>query len=188
MRPDAWACIFGALLLLIVPLDWLLAAGAAAAVHEICHLTAIRLLGGQVDQIRIHLWGAQIDTRIPGKRRELLCAAAGPAGSLFMLHVCHFLPKLALCAGIQGLYNLLPIYPMDGGRILECALFLLKIPNRQKILHAAALLTCIGLIILAAVCSCRYSLGYFPYLIALIFLTRVIRRKIPCKRKPNRVQ
>ena len=35
------------------------------------------------------------------------------------------LPRLALCALIHSAYNLIPIYPMDGGRVVENLLLLL---------------------------------------------------------------
>ena len=116
--PAAW--IFAAVLLLTLPLNWLLAAFFAAAFHELCHILAIRLLGGRIWGLRVRTGGAVIETEPLDFGRELVCALAGPCGSLLLLLCCRWIPRVALCALVQGLFNLLPVYPLDGGRALQC--------------------------------------------------------------------
>lgn len=109
----------GALLLLTLPLPWFAAAVAAAGIHEAGHLLAIRLLGADARKIQVGPTGAKIHTSFSEPWRELLCAAAGPAASLLLVLAAKPFPRIALCGFVQGLYNLLPIYPLDGGRMLD---------------------------------------------------------------------
>lgn len=122
MGIDGWACLAGALLLLTVPLQWLAAALTAAAVHELCHVLAIRLTGGKIHGFHIGLRGAVLDTSPMGDRQEFFCALAGPIGSFLLTFLFRRFPRLALCGFVQGFFNLLPLWPMDGGRILRALL------------------------------------------------------------------
>lgn len=133
---SGWGCVALALLLLVLPLPWVAAAVLAAAVHELCHYLAIAALGGQVGRIAVGPGGAAMELDALNPVRELLAAAAGPVGSLSLTLMGRFFPRLALCGLVQGLFNLLPIYPLDGGRILRRALELV-LPDR-----AAAAITC----------------------------------------------
>lgn len=112
-------------MLLAVPLKWLLAWLLAAAVHEISHILAIRVLGGRVLAFRVHIAGAAIEISPMSPGRELLSALAGPAGGLLLLPLGRWLPMSAACALLQSAWNLLPVYPLDGGRALGCLLSLI---------------------------------------------------------------
>ena len=63
-----------------------------------------------------------MEASLSGFRRELLAVLAGPAGSLLLLSLYRVLPRVAVCAAVQGFYNLLPIEPLDGGRALRLCL------------------------------------------------------------------
>lgn len=126
------ACILGALTVLVLPLRWVLGALTAAAVHELWHWGAVRLCGGDVYCLRIGAAGAVMETGPMSRSRELLCAAAGPLGSLSLLLVIRVLPVTALCGLIQGLFNLLPLYPLDGGRILRSGLEMILAKGTER--------------------------------------------------------
>lgn len=185
---DPGACFLAALLLLTLPLDWLLSAAAAAAFHECCHMGAIHLCGGSISSIRLRVGGAVIAAQIPGKKRELLCIAAGPAGSLLLYGLRFCAPKLAICALVQGLFNLVPVCSLDGGRILKLLLELWA-PEKAdiRLRRIEMTLTAVGAMVLAR----RFLLlggALQPLLLLLLWIIHAAGRKIPCKQVRNRVQ
>lgn len=104
---------------MLLPIQWVVAVLTAGAVHELGHLAAIWASGGRVWSISILPTGARIETESMEPKTELWCALAGPiAGSLLLLF-WRWMPRLAFCALIQTAFNLLPLYPMDGGRALR---------------------------------------------------------------------
>ena len=170
---SGWGCVALALTLLVLPLPWVAAAVLAAAVHELCHYLVIAALGGQVGRIAVGSGGAAMELGCLSPVRELLAAAAGPVGSLSLMLMGRFFPRLALCGLVQGLFNLLPIYPLDGGRILRRALEL-ALPDR-----AAAASTCwTGFAF--ALCGTFFCLrlGFLPG--AVVFLAAWIRGNRAC--------
>lgn len=102
----------------------------AALCHELGHYAALRRRGGWVRAVRISALGAEM--QVAGRMSyggELLAAAAGPAVNLVLAAALGLLGRwgepLYLLAGAQavlGCFNLLPILPLDGGRMLWLAL------------------------------------------------------------------
>lgn len=185
---DPRACIFAALLLLLVPLHWLLAAVLAAILHECFHILAIRLCGKHVFRIHIGLGGTAIETDVSGGTQELLCAIAGPFGSLLLLTLCHRFPELALCAGAQGLFNLLPVYPLDGGRALRCLLTMLFPDKTVQIGRWVTRAVFLFLLVIGIYGAVRLSLGLFPIFLTFLLAIKGILRKRPCKQRQIGVQ
>jgi Zn-dependent protease len=127
------------LLMLAVVLLWmgglqglavvLLAAGSVL-LHELGHALMARHLGVPVAGIELHFFGGAAQMadlpRRPGD--EIAVAAAGPAVSFALAGLGH---ALAAVTGLQvltlfgwvnlalALFNLLPAFPSDGGRILR---------------------------------------------------------------------
>lgn len=139
---DPLAFFLGAFLLLVLPLHWILAAVIAAVCHELCHMGAVYALGGRVLSFRIGPTGAVMETELDGPGRECIAALAGPAGSFLLLLFGRVLPHVAVCGLIQGAFNLLPLYPLDGGRALRCLLE--GYPKRSIIEGLFALLTALA--------------------------------------------
>jgi Zn-dependent protease/CBS domain-containing protein len=130
----------GAEHLAVSPLLWgaLLAVALFGSVlaHELAHSLLALRLGGRVRAITLMLIGgvSQIERMPRGKGYEALMAAAGPVTSLALGGLCllarGMLPDGAgdLRLGffllgqiniILGVFNLLPAFPMDGGRVLR---------------------------------------------------------------------
>ena len=112
--------------ILVFPLDCLLAAIFAAGIHECCHLLALKCCSVPVNQLKIGLLGAKIRTGMLSPVQELLCAAAGPAGSLSLAVFANYMPLISLFGLCQGFFNLVPVYPLDGGRICRSIFMLAK--------------------------------------------------------------
>lgn len=64
----------------------------------------------------------QIHTGDMSPAEAVICALSGPLGGLLLTLTIGYLPRLALCALVQSIFNLLPFYPLDGGRALRAML------------------------------------------------------------------
>ena len=108
-----------ALMLLLFPLKLVAGILLAALIHEWGHLLAIRLCGGRALALRLHAGGARIETAPMEPGKAALCALAGPAAGALTIFAWRFFPELALAGLVQTIFNLLPIYPLDGGQVVR---------------------------------------------------------------------
>lgn len=185
-RNCAWLLFGLALGLLVLPIWWVIAAVIAALWHEACHYLILRLCGGQVISLKAGLSGASMEVRWLQPGQELFCALAGPFGSLVLLFFARWLPRTAICAGFQGLYNLLPIFPLDGGRAVRCLTQLVLPPIvANKACFWLEQLCLTGLILLSIYGCFGLHLGVTPLLVGVVIIWRI---KSPCKPWRNSVQ
>ena len=186
---DADICIGAALALLLLPLQWLTAFFAAAAIHELCHIAAIYFNGGRILDIRIGMSGMRIDTQFSTAWSEFFSALAGPAGSFLLILLIRVFPRLAVCGCIHGIFNLIPVYPMDGGRALYCMasnLFSEKVGRRMIILtEGIALVALTALSVWGAI---YMHMGILTLLVGGMIAHRMLLGKFSCKEACQRVQ
>lgn len=168
-----WFCLYLALLLLLVPLRWLLAAAISITVHEICHIVAIRAFGVPIDSIHIRLDGARIQASALTAWQEIICALAGPIGGLCLLPLARWFPVTALCAAFHSIYNLLPVYPQDGGRALRCGVKLLLNDKWADVVCRAIEHACLAIVgVLGLYGTFVLKAGVVPILFSIVFLRR----------------
>lgn len=175
--------------LLFIPLPWVLAAIASIVLHELCHIVATILLGKRIFLITIGSSGASIQTDNMNKKEELLISLAGPASCFITLLLARYFPRVAVCSVVHSLYNLLPLYPLDGGRVLHCiAALLLPFQAAMRVSEITERV-CMFLIVVIFVCAVIFlRVGILPILAALVFAIRQYNRKKSCKESQLRVQ
>ena len=105
------------LAVLLLPLRVLLGIVLAAAVHELGHLTAMYFLGVPVLGIVFRPSGARIEAGPMEPGVEVICALAGPVAGAVTIFAWKWFPELALAGLVQTVFNLIPVYPLDGGRV-----------------------------------------------------------------------
>jgi Zn-dependent protease/CBS domain-containing protein len=111
---------------------------ASVLVHEFGHALTARRFGVRTRVITLFLFGgvAQIADEPPTPRAEFLVAVAGPLTSLALAALAfvvspalgtsalgHIVRYLSLANLILGLFNLIPGFPLDGGRVLRAVLW-----------------------------------------------------------------
>lgn len=122
------AAVLLALLYFFDTLGITAAALPAAVVHELGHYAALRLCGGRLTKIRIGVFGAEMEYEgLLRNAGAVLCSAAGPlAGAVYAVCACtaggRFLRMSGTVSFLLSAFNLLPVLPLDGGRMTEVIL------------------------------------------------------------------
>ena len=147
----------------------------AALTHELGHCAMLRWLRARVTAVRITAMGAEM--RIEGRLSyggEVLAAAAGPAVNLLLAPLLAYGGRLwemlYLFAGTQlvlGLFNLLPILPLDGGNMLWNLLAWITEPYTADRVMTAIGFGTAAVLTLAAVWAAWQGGGFFFLLAAL---------------------
>ena len=143
--------------------------------HELGHVITLLIFRIPIYEVNLRLTGAVIRHGFCSYRQEFLCAAAGPlANGLLCLFLKRQYPELAILSGLMGLANLLPVFPLDGGRMLRTVLlFRLEEENVSRIMEHLAFFVCCMLMVGACCLASIWQVGVWPIFTALIILWRV---------------
>ena len=123
------------------------AAAPAICVHEAGHLLPLYLTGHPLRRVSVSLFGLEIDYsgRLQGKT-ALLCIGGGPlAGLIYAFAACALGGEFRRMSGavsfVLTAFNLLPILPLDGGRLVAAVT---DTVFAGKLSRVAALLLALG--------------------------------------------
>ena len=169
----------------MIPLPWCIAVFLSALIHEMAHYVCVLLLNGKIVSLRISMRGAIMDARLSNHLSEFLSILAGPVSSCALFYLYPRFPELAACGIIQGLYNLIPVLPLDGGRLLQCILYC-WLPNyAQYIIYIIRRMTTV-VFILVGIWS-AFSRNWSIFAGTMLILSS-LRGKIACKEGGIKVQ
>ena len=166
------ALVWLAILLLLLPLEWVIALLLAMCVHECAHAVAICLTGGSIHGVHIGGTGTVLVSQPMSGMKEGICAIAGPIGSLLLLLLIRWMPRTAICGAVHGLYNLIPLIPLDGGRILRCIVDKLFSPPRAgRVFSGLQIVIRVAIAALCILASARIGI------LTLVFGFLLLRRQ-----------
>lgn len=153
----------------------------ACAIHELGHVAAAAVLGGSVKEISFTAIGAELrlDYREPlTYGQDSLVALAGPAvnllfGAMALAMSWQLAAVLTLAVGV---FNLLPVLPLDGGRVIY-GLLAGRLDSDWAERLMTALSGCLvgALVGVGTVCAIHYANATL-LLTALWLLAGVLRR------------
>ncbi|NLF35424.1 MAG: peptidase M50 [Clostridiales bacterium] len=165
-------------------------AALACILHELGHMAALRAMGGKIRALRITVVGAELvfsSRQVLSYGRELIVVLAGPAcnlaAALLTARLLGAREGTHLFVGLNlvlGCFQLLPIYPLDGGRALEAMIALFFLPAAAQRFTRALSLVC-ELILLALGAAVLWHTGCnFTLLVtALWLLAGTLGRRYP---------
>lgn len=155
--------------------------------HELGHVAAAMYYGWSITRLTILPFGGVVELDPPGRenaREEFWITISGPLMNGLMLSITALLHIAGLLTWEQArffaignasiaLFNLLPLYPLDGGRLLQLMLSL-HLPFRKAI--KSSLYISLSFIVLLFLLSFTYiTIGVqlwiiLPYLVIMIIL------------------
>jgi Zn-dependent protease/predicted transcriptional regulator len=143
---------------------------ASITMHELAHALTAKHMGVRTKDVTLYPFGGialLLDKLNP--KQELLITAAGPASNILVAILIaantpsalfgtsiFFTSSLGILFSINlalGIFNLIPAYPMDGGRLLRAGLQLLNVKSATKIATRTSQFICI----LLAFAAINYS-------------------------------
>lgn len=197
-RPDALRVKPSGLLLaaafLLLSRSWLLPASLfTAACHELAHWLTLRALHAPPRTLILSASGASM--YVPSLARlsyggELLAVAAGPGCNLLLWALLSLTgwPPLAPFAGahlILGALNLLPVRPMDGGRLLWLLTALCTEPyTADRVAYAVGAVASAALLVLCLYLTLTTGAGLF-LLPGVLWLA--VKGVLPNGTKPDKI-
>lgn len=151
---------------------------AAMTVHELAHAAVLLLLGGEIESVRLSFAQVELRTGLLSDRTELWSTAAGPGINLLCGWLFRrWMPAFAAVSLLLALFNLLPVWPLDGGRLLRILLRMRWGAAGVDASQTLGILFGLGLLAGAVFAARRWDAGVWPAVTAGALLVRLLRSR-----------
>ena len=151
---------------------------AAMTVHELAHAAVLLLLGGRIESVRLSFAQVELRTGLLSDRTELWSTAAGPGINLLCGWLFRrWMPAFAAVSLLLALFYLLPVWPLDGGRLLRTLLRMRWGAAGVDASQTLGLLFALGLLAGAVFAARRWDAGVWPAVTAGALLVRLLRSR-----------
>ena len=151
---------------------------AAMTVHELAHAAVLLLLGGRIESVRLSFAQVELRTGLLSDRTELWSTAAGPGINLLCGWLFRrWMPAFAAVSLLLALFNLLPVWSLDGGRLLRTLLRMRWGAAGVDASQTLGLLFGLGLLAGAVFAARRWDAGVWPAVTAGALLVRLLRSR-----------
>lgn len=171
-----------------------------AFIHEMGHLICGLVVGFKPKALKIMPLGLSIEFSVICNNynkkiknanvlslKKMLIAIAGPLTNILVIFICLILRKyinIEMCSKIIyaniliAIFNLLPIYPLDGGRFLKCFLHIIK-GNKKSIEYTNIVsnLCVIVITMLASITIYTYKNIAILFIIIYLWIITIMENK-----------
>ncbi len=162
---------------------------AFAIIHELGHLLCGLILGFKPQSMKLMPMGLSIEFKKQNQKwwKELTVSLAGPLTNFLLASIFVLLGQITIVYAnlLIGLFNLIPIIPLDGGRVFAVILKRLYSYNTaEKYIHVTTNAIMILLTMIASIGTIYFKNIAIPLIIAYLWII-VIQENRKYKTKRN---
>jgi Zn-dependent protease len=146
-------------------IDWFLSIFVAVLVHELAHTAVAKKFNHYVEHVYLDVFNgaAAIDTTYSPYNQTILIVAAGPLSNLVLWFIGSYL-GLDIFSQVNMflfIFNILPIYPMDGGRICKAICQWMTKPSIGRKINGYISIVASGLLFILSIMTSNILIAIF---------------------------
>lgn len=158
-------------------LDWFLSIFVAVLIHELAHTAVAKQLNHSVEHVYLDVFNgaAAIDTTYSPYNQTILIVAAGPLSNLILYFIGSYL-GLDIFAQVNMflfIFNILPIYPMDGGRICKAICQWVTKPSIGRKINGYISIICSSLLFIVSIMTSNVIMAIFAAFFIFLSYTEI---------------